>query len=175
MVVLVFKKMVSIVPGINAFSCSLYVSVLWFSWTFKFPVFQISLEVQNEIFMISHVSTLSAFAEILENQEKRRMEESWRTREQRETEILCFRDGVCVLVQLWPYLLFLFLVSCPARSSRPSLVSVFVFVLASWLSLLFLFFSVSISVVSSLLRLALVGAHPHPAEESRDALLPPCH
>jgi len=35
----------------------------------KFPVFQISLGVQNEIFMILHVSTLSAFAKIFKSQE----------------------------------------------------------------------------------------------------------
>jgi len=58
-----------------------------------------------------------------------------RTGERMATRMLCFRDGVCVLVQLWPCLLFLFLVSSPARASRPSLVSVFVFVLVSWLSL----------------------------------------
>ena len=129
-------KFVFIVPGIYAFSCFLYFQVLWLLWTLKFPVSQISLGVQNEIFMIFHVCVLSAFAEILKNQEKPRMKRNWWTRELRATEMLCFRDGVCVLVQLWPYLLFLFLVSCPARSSRPSLVSVFVFVLVSWLYLL---------------------------------------
>ena len=125
--------------------------------------------------MISHVSTLLTFAEIFENHEKSRMEETTGEPENGGPQECCiFRDGVCVLVQLWPCLQFLFLVSCPARASRPSLVSVFVFVLVSWLSLsFFLFFSVSISVVSSLLRLALVGACPHPAKESRDALLPP--
>ena len=44
------------------------------------------------------------------------MEESWRTGKLRTTEVVFFRDGVCVLVQLWPCLQFLFLVSCPARA-----------------------------------------------------------
>ena len=121
---------------------------LWFSWPFKFPVFQISLEVQNEIFMISHVSTLSAFAKILENQEKRRMEESWRTRERRETEILCFRDGVCVLVQLWPCLQFLFLVSCPARAQA---LLFFLCLCSCWCLGSFSLFRFSFSLCQSLL------------------------
>ena len=97
--------------------------------------------------------------------------QNWRTRERMATRMLCFRDGVCVLVQFWPCLLFLFLVSCPARAH-------FLFLCLCWclgsLSLPFLFFSVSISVVSSLLRLALVGARPHPAERVATPSCPPC-
>ena len=140
----------------------------------KFPVVQISLGVQNENFRIFHVSTISAFAEIFKSQENSKNKKNCRTREQMATRMLCFRAGVCVLVQLWPCLQFLFLVSCPARAHA---LLFFLFLCSCWclgsLSLSFLFFSVSISVVSSLLRLALVGARPHPARESRDALLPP--
>jgi hypothetical protein len=72
--------------------------------------------------------------------------------------IFCSCFWCLVLLALHVLPLFLFLCLCWCLGS---------------LSLPFLFFSVSISVVSSLLRLALVGARPHPAEESRDALLPP--
>ena len=141
----------------------------------KFPVFQISLGVQNEIFMIFHVSRLSAFAEIFKNQEKPRMEKKTSEPENGGPQKCCvfvtvsvfssnFGNIFCscfwcrVLLALHALPLFLFSCSCWCLGS---------------LSLVFLFFSVSMSVVSSLLRLALVGARPHPAKECRDAPLPP--
>ena len=98
------------------------------------------------------------------------MEESWRTRKWRATEIVCFRNSVCVLdlsVHLWLYLLFVLQASGPARASRPSLVSVFVCLL----SLCWCLALVS-SVVGSRLLSGSAQALSHPAEKFRDALLP---